>query len=134
MRRIRQLRTTGQIVQPIQTRLLGDRIHAPKQQIHIIRLPAPQTACQFSPDEVRHCTGAQVGLVAHGVEGDVGLDELGELHSVACLAAEGHDGGFVQLAGLVVAGFQDGGTTHGGFAGGDYGEVFACYSEEDFLG
>ena len=132
MRRIRHLRTTRQIVQPIQTRLLGDRIHAPQQQIHRVRLPTPQTPRQLPTHKACYCAGTQIGLVAHAVQRDVGLDELGELDGVACFAAEGEEVLTIQGAGLVVAGFEDGGAAHGGFGGGDEDEVRACYAEEDF--
>jgi hypothetical protein len=70
------------------------------------------------------------------------LDEFGELHWSKCqrrklehllsafptrvtsFTGEGHEGVCVQRAGLVVFGFQDGGTSHGGFGRGDEGEVF----------
>ena len=134
MRRIRHLRTTRQIIQPIQRRALRDRIHPPKQQIHAIRLPAPETLRQLPSHETRHRARSQIRLVAHRVECDVGLDEFGELHRVAGLAAEGHDGGGGELARFVVGGLENRGAAHGGFGGGDYGEVEAGEAEEDFPG
>lgn len=44
---------------------------------------------------------------------------------VAGFAGEGHQGVAVEFAGLVVGGFEDGGSAHSGFGGGDDGEVFA---------
>ena len=54
------------------------------------------------------------------------------MDGVACLAAEGHDGGGGELARLVVRGLEDRGAAHGGFGGGDYGEVTAGEAKEDF--
>lgn len=134
MRRIRQLSTTRQIIQPIQTRLLAYRIDSAQQQIHIIRLPAPQTACQLAPHKGRYSRGTQISFIAHRVEGDVGLDELGKLDGVACFAGEGEQIVAVELASFVVAGFEDGGAPHGGFGGGDEHEVPTRDAEEDFPG
>lgn len=48
---------------------------------------------------------------------------------VSCLSAESHEGVLVELAGLVVAGFEDGCASHRRFGGGDYAEVFAGDAE-----
>ena len=119
MRRIRHSGTTRQIIQPIQTGLLGDGIHAAQQQIHGVWLPTPQAPGQLAPNETRDGRGTQIGLVAHAVQGDVGLDELGELDGVACFAGEGEQVLPVEGPGFVVGGFEDGGAAHGRFAGGD---------------
>jgi hypothetical protein len=44
---------------------------------------------------------------------------------VTSFAREGHQRMCVQHPGLVVGGFEDGGASHGGFRGGDEGEVLA---------
>jgi hypothetical protein len=134
MRRIRHLSTTRQIIQPIQARLLADPIHPAQQQIHIIRLPAPQTPRQLPSHKRRYLRWAQIDFIPHTVEGDVGLDELGELDGVACFAGEGEEVVPVQRAGFVVGRFEDCGAAHGGFGGGEEDKVFACYAEEDFPG
>lgn len=43
---------------------------------------------------------------------------------IARLAGKGHQVVLVEGAGLIVGGFEDGCTAHGGFGGGDDGEVF----------
>ena len=60
------------------------------------------------------------------------MDEFGKLHGVAGLAAEGHDGGGRELARLVIGGLEDRGAAHGGFGGGDYGEIQAGEAKENF--
>jgi hypothetical protein len=132
MRRIRHLRRTRQIVQPIQARLLGDRINTSQQQIHRVWMLAPQRPRQLPSHKRRQCRGPQVGFVAHAVQGDVGLHVFGELYGVACLAGEGHQVVLVEDAGLVVAGFEDRGAAHRGFGSGDDGEVAAGQAEEHF--
>lgn len=37
----------------------------------------------------------------------------------------------VQYSGLVIGGFEDGGASHGGFRGGDDGEVLARNTQKD---
>lgn len=134
MRRIRHLRRARQIVEPVQTGLLGDGIHAAEQEVDGIRMSRPQGTSELAAHKRRQRRGAQVRLVAHAVERHVGLHVLGELHRVAGLAGEGHEVVLVEDAGLVVAGFQDGGAAHRGFGGGDDGEVAAGEAEEDFPG
>ena len=124
--------TAGEIVQPIQTWLLCDRVHSAEQQIHIIRLPAAQRSGEFTPDKACDSTGAEVGLVAHGVQGDVGLNVLSELDGVAWFTGKREKRMLVELAGLVVGRLEDGGAAHGGFAGGDDSEVAACKAQKDF--
>ena len=131
---IRHLRRARKIVQPVQTRLLGDGIDAAEQQVDRVRMFRAQRAGELAADERRQRGRAQLGLVAHAVEGDVGLDEFGELHGVACFAGEGHQVVLVEHAGLVVVGFEDGGAAHCGFGRGDDGEVAAGEAEEDFPG
>lgn len=46
-------------------------------------------------------------------------------------AAESHEVVLVQISGLVICSFEDGCAAHGGFGGGDDGEVAACYAEQD---
>jgi len=129
---IGQPRTTRQIIQPIQTRLPGNGIDTAQQQIHVIRLPTPQALGQLASDETRNGARAQIRLVPHAVQGDVGLDVLCELDCVACFAGEGEEVVAVERAGFVVAGLEDCGAAHGGFGGRDENVVFACYAEEDF--
>jgi len=126
------LGTAGQVIQPIQTRLPGDWIDTAQQQIHIVRLPTPQTLGQLASDETRDGAWPQIRLVAHAVQGDVGLDVLCELDGVACFAGEGEQVVAVERAGLVVARLEDCGAAHGSFGGGDEDVVFACYAEKDF--
>lgn len=123
---------TRKVVQPVQTRLPRDRVNTTQQQVHRVRVPAPQALRQFTSYEARNCTRPEVDLIAHRVQGDVGLDELCELHRVASLSGECHQGVLVERAGFVVAGFEDGGTAHGGFGGGDDGEISTGEAEEDF--
>ena len=61
-------------------RLFRDGIHASQQQVHRVRFLGPQTLGQLSADEARDGRGSQIGVVAHRVELDVGLDVFGELH------------------------------------------------------
>lgn len=132
MRGVGYLCATGKVIQPVQTGLLGDGIHPTEQQVHVVRFPASQATCEFPTDEAGHGARGEVGLVAHRVQGDVCLDVLRELDGVAWLAREGEEGVLVQLPGLVVGRLEDGGTAHGGFAGGDDGEIAAGEAKEDF--
>lgn len=125
MRRVGNLRTARQVIQPVQTGRLGDRIHASQQQIDVIRLPASQTPRQLAPDEAGHSTGSQVRLVAHRVQCNVCLDELCKLDSVACFSGESEKRVLVQLPCLVIGGLEDRGASHGSFGGGNDGEVAA---------
>lgn len=96
------LRAAGKVIQPIQTGLLGDWIHPAQQQIHIVWLSAPQAPGQFASDEAGDRARSQIGLVAHRVECDICLDELGELNGVTSFSGERKEGVFVQLSGLVI--------------------------------
>jgi len=91
----------------------------------VVRLSAAKASRQLASDKVRNGARAQVGLVAHGVQLHVGLDVLGELDGVAWLAGEGEERVLVEGARLVISGLEDRDATHGGFGGGDEGEVSA---------
>ena len=59
----------------------------------------------------------------------VGFCGVGWITCVSCFATEGHEGVLVELAGLVVARFEDGCASHRCFGGGDDAEVFAGDAE-----
>lgn len=56
----------------------------------------------------------------------------GELHTgVTCFSRIRHQGVFVQLSGLVIGSFEDGGTSHRSLGGRDQGEVLARNSQQN---
>lgn len=72
-----------------------------------------------------NCTGKRTGQWDED-----GVVEAGyELTCISCFAAKGHQAVLAELTGFVVAGLEDGGTSHGRFGGGDDAEVLAGDAE-----
>ena len=59
----------------------------------------------------------------------LGCEGVGWITCVSGFSAESHEGVLVELAGLVVARFEDGCASHRCFGGGDDAEVFAGDAE-----
>ena len=72
-------RQRGQVVDPIQARLVGERVHTAEQQVDLVGFPAAEGAGDFAAHEGRDGAGAEGAAVAHAVELDVGLDVFCEL-------------------------------------------------------
>ncbi len=80
MRRIRQRREGGEVIEPIQRRPERDRVDAAEEEVHRIRFTRAQAIRELLPDKIRDGRGRQIGLVAHRVQLHVCLDVFGELH------------------------------------------------------
>lgn len=76
-------RQRGKVVDPVQTGLVGNGVHSSEQQVDGIRPPRTQSACELTPHEARDGRRAQVGVVAHRIQLDVGLDVLCKLNWTA---------------------------------------------------
>lgn len=77
---IGDLRQRRKVVQPVEARLVGDRVDTSEKEVHVVGFPRAQARRKLTADKVGKGGRGKVGLVAHGVELGVGLDVLGELY------------------------------------------------------
>lgn len=85
---IRKRCQSRQVIHPVQTGFLRNRIQSTQEQIDGIWFPRSQAFRKLSSDEACNRRGPQVGIVSHRIQLDVGLYVLCKLHwneiSTAC--------------------------------------------------
>lgn len=70
----------GQIIEPVERRLVRDGIDSSEQQIDIVRFARAKGRGELTTHKTGDGGRGQINMIAHRVELDIGLDILGKLN------------------------------------------------------